>query len=143
MDLVVTLVTGGLIGWLASLLMRTDGQMGVLANILVGIVGSILGSWLAGVLGIAVAETQRDALRDSKRHRVNPLVSFGGLAPSVVPAEVMRLFGLHGPLMCTSTGCASGASAVVEGFSWPASASSIECDFSRSMSRLAISASFV
>jgi uncharacterized membrane protein YeaQ/YmgE (transglycosylase-associated protein family) len=55
MDLVVTLVTGGLIGWLASLLMRTDGQMGVLANILVGIVGSILGSWLAGVLGIAVA----------------------------------------------------------------------------------------
>jgi uncharacterized membrane protein YeaQ/YmgE (transglycosylase-associated protein family) len=55
MDLVMTLVTGGLIGWLASLVMRTDGQMGVLANILVGIVGSILGSWLAGVLGIAVA----------------------------------------------------------------------------------------
>ena len=55
MDLVVTLLTGGLIGWLASLLMRTDGRMGVLANILVGIVGSILGSWLAGVLGIAVA----------------------------------------------------------------------------------------
>jgi len=54
MDLVVTLLTGGLIGWLASLLMRTDGQMGMLANILVGIVGSILGSWLAGVLGIAV-----------------------------------------------------------------------------------------
>ena len=57
MDLVMTLVTGGLIGWLASLLMRTDGQMGVLANILVGIVGSVLGSWLAGVLGIAVAGT--------------------------------------------------------------------------------------
>jgi len=55
MDLVMTLLTGGLIGWLASLLMRTDGQMGVLANIVVGIVGSILGSWLAGVLGIAVA----------------------------------------------------------------------------------------
>src|SRR5438093_2491851 len=55
MDLVMTLVTGGLIGWLASLVMRTDGQMGVLANILVGIVGSILGGWLAGVLGIAVA----------------------------------------------------------------------------------------
>ena len=54
MDLVVTLLTGGLIGWLASLLMRTDGQMGMLANILVGIVGSILGSWLAGILGIAV-----------------------------------------------------------------------------------------
>jgi len=55
MDLLMTLLTGGLIGWLASLLMRSDGQMGVLANILVGIVGSILGSWLAGILGIAVA----------------------------------------------------------------------------------------
>jgi uncharacterized membrane protein YeaQ/YmgE (transglycosylase-associated protein family) len=54
MDLVMTLLTGGLIGWLASLLMRTDGQMGLLANIVIGIVGSILGSWLAGVLGIAV-----------------------------------------------------------------------------------------
>jgi uncharacterized membrane protein YeaQ/YmgE (transglycosylase-associated protein family) len=55
MDLVMTLLVGGLIGWLASLLMKTDGQMGVLANMLIGIVGSILGSWLAGVLGIAVA----------------------------------------------------------------------------------------
>ena len=41
MDLVMTLLTGGLIGWLASLLMKTDGQMGVLANILVGIVGDV------------------------------------------------------------------------------------------------------
>jgi uncharacterized membrane protein YeaQ/YmgE (transglycosylase-associated protein family) len=55
MDLMMTLLVGGLIGWLASLLMKTDGQMGVLANMLIGIVGSILGSWLAGVLGIAVA----------------------------------------------------------------------------------------
>ena len=55
MDLLVMLLTGGLIGWLAGLLMRTDGRMGLLANILVGVVGSILGSWLAGVLGIAVA----------------------------------------------------------------------------------------
>ena len=54
MDLVITLIVGGLIGWLASLLMKTDGQ-GVLANMLIGIVGSILGSWVAGILGIAVA----------------------------------------------------------------------------------------
>jgi uncharacterized membrane protein YeaQ/YmgE (transglycosylase-associated protein family) len=52
MDLIVTLIIGGVIGWLASILMRSDGQMGVLANILVGIVGSFLGSWLVGVLGI-------------------------------------------------------------------------------------------
>jgi uncharacterized membrane protein YeaQ/YmgE (transglycosylase-associated protein family) len=55
MDLVMPLVTGELIGGLASLLMRADGPMGVLVSILVGIVGSILGTWLAGVLSIAVA----------------------------------------------------------------------------------------
>jgi uncharacterized membrane protein YeaQ/YmgE (transglycosylase-associated protein family) len=55
MDLLMTLVAGGLIGWLASLLMRTDHRLGVLANMLIGIVGSILGNWLAGVLGLAVA----------------------------------------------------------------------------------------
>ena len=52
MDLIVTLIIGGIIGWLASILMRSDAQMGVLANILVGIVGSFLGSWLAGALGV-------------------------------------------------------------------------------------------
>ena len=52
MDLLVTLIVGGLVGWLASLAMKTDRQMGILANIVVGIVGSWLGFWLAGALGI-------------------------------------------------------------------------------------------
>ena len=52
-DIIVTLVIGGIVGWLASLFMKTDAQMGYLANIVVGIVGSFLGFWLAGVLGIA------------------------------------------------------------------------------------------
>jgi uncharacterized membrane protein YeaQ/YmgE (transglycosylase-associated protein family) len=59
MDLIVTLIVGGIIGWLASLIMGSDGQMGILANILVGIVGSVLGHWLAGALGIAVAGPAR------------------------------------------------------------------------------------
>jgi uncharacterized membrane protein YeaQ/YmgE (transglycosylase-associated protein family) len=59
MDLIVTLVVGGLIGWLASVIMKTNAQMGVLANILVGIVGSFLGHWLAGVLGLAVTGPAR------------------------------------------------------------------------------------
>jgi uncharacterized membrane protein YeaQ/YmgE (transglycosylase-associated protein family) len=54
MDLVMTLVTGGLVGWLASLVMSASRQMSVLGFILVGVVGSVLGAWLAGVLGIAV-----------------------------------------------------------------------------------------
>ena len=52
MSLIVTLIIGGVIGWLASLVMKTGAQMGILANIVVGIVGAALGHWLAGALGI-------------------------------------------------------------------------------------------
>ena len=48
-----SLVIGGIVGWLASILMKADMQMGLIANILVGIVGSALGFWLAGKLGLA------------------------------------------------------------------------------------------
>jgi uncharacterized membrane protein YeaQ/YmgE (transglycosylase-associated protein family) len=54
MDLVMTLATGGLVGWLASLVLSANRQMSVLGFILVGVVGSVVGAWLAGVLGIAV-----------------------------------------------------------------------------------------
>ena len=52
MGLIVTLIIGGVIGWLASLVMKTGAQMGVIANIIVGIIGAVLGFWLAGRLGI-------------------------------------------------------------------------------------------
>lgn len=52
MALIIWLVIGGVIGWLASLVMKTDAQMGILANVIVGIVGAALGGWLAGVLQI-------------------------------------------------------------------------------------------
>jgi uncharacterized membrane protein YeaQ/YmgE (transglycosylase-associated protein family) len=52
MGLIVQLIVGGVIGWLASIVMKTNAQMGIIANILVGIVGAALGGWLAGVLGI-------------------------------------------------------------------------------------------
>jgi uncharacterized membrane protein YeaQ/YmgE (transglycosylase-associated protein family) len=52
MNLIVWLVIGGVIGWLASILMKTNAQMGLVANVIVGIVGAALGGWLAGVLGI-------------------------------------------------------------------------------------------
>ena len=53
MDWLITLIIGGVVGWLASLLMKADAQMGLIANILIGIVGSLLGYWLAGLAGIA------------------------------------------------------------------------------------------
>jgi uncharacterized membrane protein YeaQ/YmgE (transglycosylase-associated protein family) len=53
MNWIVTLIIGGIIGWLASLVMKTDAQMGLLGNVIVGIVGSALGFWLAGLLGVS------------------------------------------------------------------------------------------
>jgi uncharacterized membrane protein YeaQ/YmgE (transglycosylase-associated protein family) len=49
MNLILWLVIGGVIGWLASIVMRTDAQQGILLNIVVGIVGAfIAGLVLAG-----------------------------------------------------------------------------------------------
>jgi uncharacterized membrane protein YeaQ/YmgE (transglycosylase-associated protein family) len=53
MGLLISIIIGGVIGWLASLIMKTDAQMGILANIVVGIIGSALGHFLAGVIGLA------------------------------------------------------------------------------------------
>jgi uncharacterized membrane protein YeaQ/YmgE (transglycosylase-associated protein family) len=52
MDLIITLIIGGVVGWLGSLIMKTNAQMGIIANVIVGIIGSFLGFWLAGQLGI-------------------------------------------------------------------------------------------
>ena len=53
MSWIITLVIGGIVGWLASIVMKTNAQMGLIANVLVGIVGSSLGFWLSGALGLA------------------------------------------------------------------------------------------
>jgi len=53
MSWIGTLIVGGVVGWLASLLMKTNKQMGIIANVLVGIIGSSLGFWVAGLLGLA------------------------------------------------------------------------------------------
>lgn len=56
MGWIIIILIGALIGWIAGLIMRTDEQQGALANIAIGIVGSLLGSWLFGsVLGIGGA----------------------------------------------------------------------------------------
>jgi len=50
MGIMLWLVIGGVIGWLASIVMRTDGSQGIFLNIVVGIVGAFLGGWLIGPL---------------------------------------------------------------------------------------------
>ena len=52
MNFIIWLVVGGLIGWVASMIMKTDAQQGIILNIVVGIVGALLGGWfLTPLLG--------------------------------------------------------------------------------------------
>ena len=54
MNFLVWLIVGGLIGWLASIMMKTNGQQGMVLNVIVGIVGAMLGGWLISPLvGVA------------------------------------------------------------------------------------------
>ena len=50
MNFIIWLIVGGLIGWLASIVMRTDAQQGLLLNVVVGIVGAFLGGILIAPL---------------------------------------------------------------------------------------------
>lgn len=50
-NFILWILFGALIGWLASIIMRTDAQQGALLNIVVGIVGALLGGWLFQLLG--------------------------------------------------------------------------------------------
>ena len=55
MNLILQLIVGGVIGWIASMVMKTNAQMGLIANVIVGVVGSALGAWIAGLLGVATS----------------------------------------------------------------------------------------
>ncbi len=50
MGIIIWLIVGGIVGWLASIIMKRDAQQGVLLNIVVGIVGALIGGWLIGPL---------------------------------------------------------------------------------------------
>lgn len=50
MGLIVLIIVGGILGWLASIVMRTDGQQGILLNVVVGIVGALLAGFILNPL---------------------------------------------------------------------------------------------
>jgi uncharacterized membrane protein YeaQ/YmgE (transglycosylase-associated protein family) len=82
MNLIITLIIGGVVGWLASLVMKSDAQMGMIANIVVGIAGSFLGMFLAGLIGIAAE---------------NSIVRFGvSLAGAALLIFLLRALGIFG-----------------------------------------------
>lgn len=48
MGIIMWLIVGGVVGWLASMIMRTDAQQGIVLNIVVGIVGAFIGGLIFG-----------------------------------------------------------------------------------------------
>jgi uncharacterized membrane protein YeaQ/YmgE (transglycosylase-associated protein family) len=53
MGILVWLIVGGVVGWLASIIMRTDAQQGILLNVIVGIVGALLAGFIVSpMLGV-------------------------------------------------------------------------------------------
>lgn len=60
MNFIIWLILGGVIGWIASLIMRTDAQQGILLNVVVGIVGAFLGGLLISPLLGAGTINQND-----------------------------------------------------------------------------------
>ena len=53
MSWIISLIIGGIVGWIASIIMKTNAQMGIFWNVIVGIIGSMLGNWVAGLMGMA------------------------------------------------------------------------------------------
>lgn len=54
MGIIIWLVVGGLVGWVASLIMNTDGSQGIILNVVVGIVGALIaGYFISPLVGIS------------------------------------------------------------------------------------------
>lgn len=51
MGIILWIIFGGLVGWLASVIVGTNAEQGVLLNIVVGVVGAVLGGWLVSFIG--------------------------------------------------------------------------------------------
>lgn len=76
MNIIIWLVVGGLIGWLASMLMRTNDQQGIVLNVVVGIVGAMVAGWFVSPLvGIGTINQNN--------------FSAGGLAVSLAGAVIL------------------------------------------------------
>ncbi len=75
MNVLIWLIVGGIVGWLASLAMRTDGQQGILLNVVVGIVGAFIGGWvISPMVGVVT---------------INEGISIGSIAVSLVGAVIL------------------------------------------------------
>lgn len=83
MNFLIWLIVGGILGWLASIIMKTDGQQGVILNVVVGIIGAMVaGLIIAPMLGTGTINTNDFSI-------AGLVVSFMG---AVVLLAVVNLF---------------------------------------------------
>ncbi len=84
MNFIIWLILGGIVGWLASIVMKTDGQQGLFLNVVVGIVGAMVGGWLLSpLLGVATINQNNFSLPGL-------LVSFLGAAILLAIVNLVR-----------------------------------------------------
>lgn len=83
MNFIIWLIVGGIVGWLASMVMRTDGQQGLILNVVVGIVGALLAGWfLTPLVGVGTINQNNFSL-------AGLLVSFVG---AIILLAIVNLF---------------------------------------------------
>jgi uncharacterized membrane protein YeaQ/YmgE (transglycosylase-associated protein family) len=51
MGIILWIIFGALVGWIASIIMKTDSQQGMILNVVVGVVGAMIGGWLMNFFG--------------------------------------------------------------------------------------------
>jgi uncharacterized membrane protein YeaQ/YmgE (transglycosylase-associated protein family) len=85
MNLIAWLFVGGVIGWLASLAMHTDASQGIVLNVVVGVVGALLGGGLLSPLLGAGSINQQDF------SLLGLLVSFGGAVLLLLIVNLFRM----------------------------------------------------
>ncbi len=84
MNFVIWLIVGGVIGWLASMLMKTNDQQGMVLNVVVGIVGAMLGGWfISPLVGVGTINQDNFSL-------ASMLVSFVGAAILLAIVNLLR-----------------------------------------------------
>ena len=71
MNLLLWVIIGGILGWLASIIMHTNAQQGIVINIIVGIVGVLLAGWLLTPL-FGIGSRDRRGLRRASAHTAPP-----------------------------------------------------------------------
>ncbi len=75
MNFLIWLIIGGIVGWLASLIMRTDAQQGILLNVVVGIIGAFIGGWVVSpMVGVGT---------------INEGISIGSILVSLLGAVIL------------------------------------------------------